>query len=210
MPAVIAGSRRAGNRWEESNRYDTLMQAALDNQHGFVLSLLPDDPFDPIAYPDKRIAVFVQELQERLRAVDPPREMAALALPPDYPFILQAGLHVPVNANTLQRNPAWNQGQRWSVVLISPQDAAELGIADGEKVELATATGRVQVEAEVSERARPSCLYLQHGFGLIYDGVRYGTNVNDLTSASHRDEMGTPLHRRVPCQVRKLSREGAV
>ena len=146
----------------------------------------------------------MEELQERVRAVDPAREMETLTLPPDYPFILQAGLHVPVNANTLQRNPDWNQGQRWSVVLVSPQDATELKIKDGEKIELTTAGASAQVEVEVSTRARPGCLYMQHGFGLIYDGVRYGTNVNDLTSASHRDELGTPLHRRVPCRVRKL------
>jgi hypothetical protein len=40
-----------------------------------------------------------------------------------------------------------------------------------------------------------------HGFGLIYEGEVYGFNVNDLTSSTHRDPIGTPLHRFVPCRV---------
>jgi hypothetical protein len=40
-----------------------------------------------------------------------------------------------------------------------------------------------------------------HGFGLNYEGNVYGLNANHLTQSSHRDPIGTPLHRFVPCRV---------
>ena len=41
-----------------------------------------------------------------------------------------------------------------------------------------------------------------HGFGLDYNGMVYGVNVNRLTKNTHRDKIaGTPLHRYVPCRV---------
>jgi hypothetical protein len=42
---------------------------------------------------------------------------------------------------------------------------------------------------------------IPHGFGLLYDGQVYGINVNRLTKNTHRDFLGTPLHRFVPCRV---------
>ncbi|MDR2673132.1 MAG: molybdopterin-dependent oxidoreductase [Coriobacteriales bacterium] len=204
-PSIIEGTRTAGHLWNESDRYDVLMRAVLDNPHGFVLSRLAGDQFDLIAHPDKRIHVYIEELVQRVHAVEPASESAALVLPDEYPFILHLGLHAPVNANTLQRNPVWNEDLRWGVVLMSPTDAAQLDIEDGEKIEIATEASAVEVEVEVSLRARPGCLYLQHGFGLIYDGVQRGVNANYLSKTSHRDELGTPLHRRIPCRVAKAS-----
>ena len=37
-----------------------------------------------------------------------------------------------------------------------------------------------------------------------YDGTVYGINVNRLTKNTHRDPIGTPLHRYVPCRVEKI------
>jgi hypothetical protein len=36
---------------------------------------------------------------------------------------------------------------------------------------------------------------------MIYNGVKYGANVNRLTKNTHRDQFGTPIHRFVPCRV---------
>jgi len=41
-------------------------------------------------------------------------------------------------------------------------------------------------------------------FGLVYAGVKYGANVNRLTKNTHRDHVGTPIHRYVPCRVEAL------
>jgi hypothetical protein len=38
----------------------------------------------------------------------------------------------------------------------------------------------------------------------VHQGVAYGANVNRLTKTTHRDFLGTPLHRFVPCRVEPL------
>jgi len=47
-------------------------------------------------------------------------------------------------------------------------------------------------------------VYIRHGRGMIYDGVKYGVNVNELVSGRDRDEMCTPMHRRIPCKIEKI------
>ena len=42
---------------------------------------------------------------------------------------------------------------------------------------------------------------MPHGFGLVYNGVKYGANVNRLAKNTNRDFVGTPMHRYVPCRV---------
>jgi anaerobic selenocysteine-containing dehydrogenase len=53
----------------------------------------------------------------------------------------------------------------------------------------------------VSEQVRRGMILIPHGFGLLYDDKVYGINVNRLTKNTHRDPLGTPLHRFVPCRV---------
>jgi anaerobic selenocysteine-containing dehydrogenase len=108
------------------------------------------------------------------------------------------------NANTLMRNPAWHDGKRACTISINPEDADRLGLADGQSVRVTTAAGSEVGELEISTRVRPGTVLIPHGFGLIYDGSVYGLNVNRLTQGTHRDPLGTPLHRYVPCRVEAL------
>ncbi|MCG2764836.1 MAG: hypothetical protein L6288_10700 [Desulfarculaceae bacterium] len=99
------------------------------------------------------------------------------------------------------RNPEWNQGKRACTVALSPADAQALGLSDGQAVKVTTQAGTQSGELQVSGQVRPGTVLIPHGFGLNYDGQVYGLNVNYLTQASHRDPLGTPLHRYVPCRV---------
>jgi anaerobic selenocysteine-containing dehydrogenase len=105
------------------------------------------------------------------------------------------------NANTLMRNPEWNKGKRACTVALSPADAEALGLNDGQQVRVTTEAGSEVGELEVTEQVRQGMVLIPHGFGLIYDGNVYGINVNRLTKNTHRDAMGTPIHRFVPCRV---------
>ncbi|KQX19203.1 MULTISPECIES: molybdopterin-containing oxidoreductase family protein [unclassified Sphingomonas] len=64
---------------------------------------------------------------------------------------------------------------------INPEDAAELGIADGDKVIVATASGEVTVPARLDPRHRRGVTSLPHGFG--------DHNVNRLTSVGDIDRL---------------------
>lgn len=131
-------------------------------------------------------------------------ELEGLKLPPEYPLIFHAGLHVDTVANTVMRNPDWNRSRRWATMLLNETDAHALGLADGEKARIITRASAAEIEVEVSPRAASGCVYIRHGGWLIYDGKKYGVNVNELVHRSYRDDLGTPLHRRILCRVEKV------
>ncbi|MDQ1278285.1 MAG: hypothetical protein QG555_1327 [Thermodesulfobacteriota bacterium] len=156
----------------------------------------------------KKIELMIPELADWLRSIDADSETIALKGAAAFPLVLMAGRHFDKNANTLMRNPAWNQGKRDCTLLMHPADAAELGIVDGETVRIVTAAGTAEIELEVTNTARKGHVVIPHGFGLVYDGKAYGINVNRLTKNTHRDAWAaTPLHRYVPCRVERLWEE---
>ena len=124
-----------------------------------------------------------------------------MRLPAAYPLILNAGRHTKHNANTLMRNPAWNEGRRACTVAVHADDAQALGLTDGQQVKVTTEAGSEKGELEVSDQVRPGTVLIPHGFGLQYGEIVYGINVNRLTKNTHRDPIGTPLHRFVPCRI---------
>ncbi len=103
------------------------------------------------------------------------------------------------------RDPGWNEGRRACTLLMHPGDAEARGLKDGQIVHRLTEAGKETIEIEVADGTRKGQVILPHGFGLIYDGKKYGANVNRLTKITHRDRVAaTPLHRYVPCRVEPL------
>jgi len=148
--------------------------------------------------------VYIPELEEPAKALNAVREADDLRLPAEFPLILNAGRHMKYNANTLMRDPAWNNGARACTVAMHPDDMAALNLRDGQQVRVTTTAGSEVGEVEVDDDVRRGTVLIPHGFGLIYDGEVYGINVNRLTNSSHRDPLGTPLHRYVPCRVEAI------
>jgi len=120
-------------------------------------------------------------------------------------MILMSGNHMEMVANTNMRDPAWNEGRRACTMRIHPADAADLGIKDGETAFIETEVGSDKVEAEITESSHRGQVVIPHGFGLVHMEKVYGVNVNRLTAAKHRDRIAaTPLHRYIPCRVRRI------
>ncbi|MDO9514813.1 MAG: molybdopterin-dependent oxidoreductase [Syntrophales bacterium] len=181
---------------------DRIFQALMDNPQGLWIATLDEDnPMDGIKTPSGRIEVYIPELEEQARDLDAAGEAEALKMSDVFPLILNAGRHMSYNANTLMRNPEWNMGKRACTVAVNPADAETLGLNDGQQVRVTTEAGSAVAEMEVTEQVRQGTVLIPHGFGLIYDGGVYGINVNTLTKNTHRDPLGTPLHRYVPCRV---------
>jgi anaerobic selenocysteine-containing dehydrogenase len=181
---------------------DRIFQALLDRPEGlWVGKADAENPMHGIQTPSGKIELFIPELEERLLALTPQQEADALRLPESLPLVLNAGRHMKFNINTLMRNPEWNAGKRACTVAMSTADAGALNLKDGQKVKLTTAAGSAIGELEVSDQVREGMVLVPHGFGLIYAGEVFGLNVNMLTKNTHRDPLGTPLHRFVPCRV---------
>ena len=181
---------------------DRIFQALLDNPQGLWIGQADaDNPMDSIKTPSGKIEIYIPELEDRVKAMDADSEAQELQLPEEFPLILNAGRHMKYNANTLMRNPDWNQGKRACTVAVSPKDAEIHNLEDGQQVRVTTAAGSDVGELQISNQIREGMVLIPHGFGLNYDGKVYGINVNRLTQNTHRDPIGTPIHRFVPCRV---------
>lgn len=181
---------------------DRIFQAIIDNPQGlWVGQADTDNPMEGLATASGKIEVHIEELAEQVLALSADQERQDLQLPAAYPLILSAGRHMKYNANTLMRNPAWNEGKRACTVAMNPGDIRALGLLDGQQVRVTTEAGSEVGELEESDDVRQGTVLIPHGFGLEYDGKVYGININRLTKTSNRDTFGTPLHRYVPCKI---------
>lgn len=196
-----ANAARAGFAPGE-DQGERIFQALLDHPEGLWVGRAdPAENLKLLRTPSGKIEVYISELADQVRELDAAGEAEALRLPDNFPFILHAGRHMQFNANTLMRNPAWNEGKRACTIAVHAADARRLNLADGQAVRVITEAGRQTGELEVSGQVRPGTVLIPHGFGLLYDGKVYGINVNRLTKNTHRDPLGTPLHRFVPCRI---------
>lgn len=184
-----------------------LFDAIQNSPQGLVIGRLDETAnASEIRHDDQKIHLHIEELADWLQELSPDREAQALAPDPLFPMLLQAGRHIPENANTLMRKPDWNAGRRACTLALHAEDAARLQIVDGERVRITTVSGSLDIEAEITDETRPGQVLIPHGFGLKYQGTVHGGNVNALTSADWRDRLAaTPYHKYVACRVEKCA-----
>lgn len=79
---------------------------------------------------------------------------------------------------------------------MNSDDAAALGVADGDRVSVFSAVGEVELEAEISDRPRRGLLVLDHGWGSrVFDprgsepAQSHGVNRNLLIDANPVDPL---------------------
>jgi anaerobic selenocysteine-containing dehydrogenase len=181
---------------------DRIFQALLDTPEGlWVGEVDPAENFKAVKTRSGKIEVFVPELEEDAKKLNAETEAADLKLPDEFPMILNAGRHSRYNMNTMIRGQEWNKGKRACTVSVNPGDAEKMGFTDGQNVRVTTEAGSQVGELQVSDQIRQGTVLIPHGFGLLYGDTVYGLNVNYLTKNTHRDRLGTPMHRFVPCRV---------
>jgi len=202
-PSFRENAERAGFK-PGLDQGDRIFQAILDAPQGLWVGKADvENNLSNIRTASGKIEVYIPELEGEVQGINAQSEAEGLRLPEAFPLILNAGRHMDYNANTLMRNPAWNKGKRACTVAFSPADAKGLGLSDGEQVRVTTEAGSEVGELQVTDQVRQGMVLIPHGFGLIHDGEVFGINVNRLTKNTHRDPIGTPLHRYVPCRIEK-------
>jgi formate dehydrogenase alpha subunit len=84
----------------------------------------------------------------------------------DYPFVLTTGRQLyQFHTGTMTRkSPAINQVSPTGYVEIHPEDAARLGVSNGQKVEVATRRGRVITPAKVTRNIEKGWLFMPFHF----------------------------------------------
>jgi anaerobic selenocysteine-containing dehydrogenase len=181
---------------------DRVFQAILDNPKGLWIGRADENNnFSQVRTASGKIEVFIPELEAEASNLNPSPEAENLKMPTEYPLILNVGRHMDYNANTLMRNPDWNKNKRACTVAVSPVDAKAMGLVDGQQVKVETEASNEMGELQVTDQVRVGMVLIPHGFGLINEEDVYGINVNRLTKNTHRDPLGTPIHRFIPCRV---------
>jgi len=189
---------------------DSLFQRLLDHPQGILIGRLnPDNNLEKLRTRDKKIHLYIEEMADWVREIEPEAEKAAINRA-DFPLVLVAGRHFPYTANSIMRDPAWNEHKTACTAIMNEKDVNALGIEEGEDAWVTTEASRVRIPVEISDIAAPGTVTIPHGFGLDYGGETYGVNVNRLTKNTHRDRVAaTPLHRYVPCLVDAIKEQDA-
>lgn len=159
--------------------------------HGIDLGPLQPALPDRLRTSDKRIqldpGVFVEDLK-RLRKEAQAGNSEGLLL---------------IGRRTLRDNNSWMhnapglmKGKNRCTLLLNPDDAAQLSVADGEIVTVKSRTGQVKIPAEISSSMMRGVVSIPHGYGHNRSGSvlsvasdHAGASINDITDEKEIDEL---------------------
>jgi formate dehydrogenase len=127
------------------------------------------------------------------------RELLAATVPvaPErHPFQLGNRRHRHSMNSWLNELPGLHPAGKHNAVLINPDDAAALGIADGNRVRVFSRIGEIELDASLSDRLRRGLVVVDHGWGSrIFDPrgggapQSYGVNRNLLIDGESIDPL---------------------
>jgi anaerobic selenocysteine-containing dehydrogenase len=164
------------------------------NADGLTLSKLEDSPHGIDLGP------LAPRLPEVLRTPDRKIDLAPAHIVADLGRLdavldTDAPSHVLIGRRHLRSNNSWMhnlhplvKGKPRCTLLVHPDDAAALGVADGDSVRVASRVGSVDAPIQVSDEIMPGVVSLPHGWGHDVAGTRQaiasehaGVNVNILS-----------------------------
>ncbi len=173
--------------------------------HGVDLGALQPRLPELLSTPSGRI-----ELAPELLVEDVGRLRAALTdAQRDGALVLIGRRHVRSNNSWMHNVEALAKGKERCTLLVSPDDAARLGLVDGGQARVRSRVGEVTAPVTVSEEMMPGVVSLPHGFGHGGEGVSLrvasrhaGVNSNALTDESLLDALsGNAVLNGIPVQV---------
>ncbi|HYI63206.1 MAG TPA: molybdopterin oxidoreductase family protein [Acidimicrobiales bacterium] len=138
--------------------------------------------------------------------------MAAGAGPAERPFRLVGRRDVRSNNSWMHNVEVLVKGRPRCTLHVHPDDAARLGLADGDPVAVRSRVGEVTAPVEVTDAIRPGVVSLPHGWGHDLPGVRLGVagrhpgvNSNVLTDEAEVDvPSGTAVLNGIPVALRAV------
>lgn len=165
---------------------------------------------DHVMHTDKKIHLYDETVDKFIGAITPEKQAEETSFTDEYPFLISAGSHSDeAGVNTIMRNPDTYVFRQPYTFNMNPEDASDMGLADGQWVRVSTRTGSIKVPVLYTYQAARGYGKITHHFGLKdFKGNRtYGDAVNKLTSVEDIDEIaGDAIYRYVPCKVEALEK----
>jgi anaerobic selenocysteine-containing dehydrogenase len=105
--------------------------------------------------------------------------------------------------------PALVKGKPRCTLHIHPEDAARLGVADGDDARVSSSVGSIEVAVELTDAIMPGVVSIPHGWGHDAPGVRLdvarrhaGVNSNVLADESQVDPLsGNAVLNGIPVEL---------
>ena len=144
---------------------------------------------------------------------DVERLRASLQRPPA-PLLLIGRRELRTNNSWMHNLNALVKGQSDCVLQAHPNDAASVGLRDGDMAEVTSPIGSVRVTVTVTEKIMPGVVSLPHGWGHSLPGTRMsvaaehaGVNVNLLVPGDEVDPLsGNAIQNGVPVTLTRAER----
>lgn len=141
------------------------LDSLLAAPHGVDLGALKPRLPDVLRTPDGMIA-----LAPELLIADVARLLEGLDGRRDHPFVLIGRRHVRSNNSWMHNVSVLVKGKSRCTMHLHPDDAAALGLADGDPAVVRSRVGEVRVPVEVTDAIRPGVVSIPHGWGHGLEG----------------------------------------
>ncbi|MER5305333.1 molybdopterin oxidoreductase family protein [Streptomyces lasiicapitis] len=167
------------------------LQRLLDHPHGIDLGPLAPRIPQLLKTRSGRVELLPEPIAEDL-----PRLAAALDADPTAGLVLVGRRHLRSNNSWMHNVPALMGGSNRCTLHVHPDDAARLGLDDGQHARVSAAGGEIAVPVEITDAVRPGVVSLPHGWGHDRPGTRLsvaaadpGANVNQLLDGTLLDPL---------------------
>lgn len=167
----------------------TLRRLVDEHPHGKVVAphLTAGRLRDVVVHRDRRVRLDAPEIAAEVH------RLAARQADDAYPLRL-IGLRELRSENSWMHNaPLLMRGKRVHAARVHPDDAAAIGVADGEALRVTSAHGSIELPANVTDEVMPGVVAIPHGWGHKGSGgwrtanAAGGVNVNLLMSSDPAD-----------------------
>ncbi len=191
-----------GDRYGE--RPDGLTrQSFVDAPHGIDLGPMVPRAREVVCTPNGRI-----DLAPAYITADVPRLRERLDRDTDG-LVLISRRHVRSNNSWMHNVKVLVKGKDRCTLLVHPEDAARVGLADGGVARVSSEAGSIETPVEVSDEMMPGVVSLPHGWGHDVEGIRMsvarehaGVNNNLLAPGHLVDEIsGNAVVNGIPVEV---------
>ncbi|MFD5702535.1 molybdopterin oxidoreductase family protein [Streptomyces lasiicapitis] len=167
------------------------LQRLLDHPHGIDLGPLAPRIPQLLKTRSGRVELLPEPIAEDL-----PRLAAALDADRAAGLVLVGRRHLRSNNSWMHNVPALMGGSNRCTLHVHPDDAARLGLDDGQHARVSAAGGEIAVPVEITDAVRPGVVSLPHGWGHDRPGTRLsvaatdpGANVNQLLDGTLLDPL---------------------